>query len=52
MHLDNSTICAIATPPGNGAIALLRVSGDKAFNICDKLVIFKRNFCRLCRVVQ
>jgi len=42
MHLDNSTICAIATPPGNGAIALLRVSGDKAFNICDKLVIFKR----------
>lgn len=42
MYLDNNTICAIATPPGNGAIALLRVSGDKAFDICDDIVLFKR----------
>ncbi|HET7118430.1 MAG TPA: tRNA uridine-5-carboxymethylaminomethyl(34) synthesis GTPase MnmE [Hanamia sp.] len=33
----NDTIAAIATPPGIGAIGVLRVSGDKTFDIVQKL---------------
>ena len=33
----NSTICAIASAPGNGAIALIRLSGPEAFPICEKV---------------
>ena len=33
------TICAIATPAGSGGIAVIRVSGSKAIEICD--TIFK-----------
>lgn len=32
-----STICAIATPPGIGAIAIIRLSGNDAINICNKV---------------
>ncbi len=35
--LDQSTICAISTSPGMGAIAVIRLSGDKAVSIADKL---------------
>ena len=31
------TIAAVATPPGQGAIAVIRISGDTAFEICDKV---------------
>jgi tRNA modification GTPase len=31
------TICAISTPPGSGAIAVIRLSGAGAIPICDKL---------------
>lgn len=31
------TICALATPPGTGAIALIRVSGDDSFSIIDRI---------------
>ncbi|MZG30557.1 MAG: hypothetical protein F3741_07075, partial [Nitrospinae bacterium] len=31
------TITAIATPPGEGGIAVIRISGDKALNIASKL---------------
>lgn len=31
------TICAISTPPGTGGIAVIRVSGDDALGICNKL---------------
>jgi len=31
------TICAISTAPGVGGIAVIRVSGEQAFAICDKL---------------
>ena len=34
MHYD-STICALATPPGIGAIAIVRLSGEKAIEIAD-----------------
>ena len=33
----NTTICAIATSPGNGAIAVIRLSGNHAVSITDKL---------------
>ena len=35
--LDQLTICAIATSPGMGAIAILRLSGEKAFEIADSV---------------
>lgn len=35
--LNNTTICAIASSPGNGAIALLRLSGPQAFEITEKI---------------
>ncbi|MEO6219869.1 MAG: tRNA uridine-5-carboxymethylaminomethyl(34) synthesis GTPase MnmE [Ginsengibacter sp.] len=37
----DDTIAAIATPPGIGAIGVLRVSGDKAFEIIKQLFPFK-----------
>ena len=51
--LEHDTICALATPPGTGAIAVLRLSGPQALPIaraCSDLVrnIAARNayFCR------
>lgn len=35
--LDQSTICAISTSPGIGAIAIIRLSGSKAIIIADKI---------------
>ena len=35
------TICSISTPHGVGAIAMIRVSGETAFEITGKL--FKEN---------
>jgi len=35
--LDQSTICAISTSPGMGAIAVIRLSGEEAIFIADKL---------------
>ena len=37
--IDESTICAISTAPGTGAIAIIRLSGSEAVNICDKLFV-------------
>lgn len=34
---DDATICAIATAPGQGAIALIRLSGQDAISITDHL---------------
>jgi tRNA modification GTPase len=34
---DNDTIAAIATPIGEGAIAVIRVSGPRVFSITDKV---------------
>ena len=38
----DDTIVAIATPPGIGAIAMIRVSGDKALVIADKIFLAKK----------
>jgi tRNA modification GTPase len=32
------TICALSTAPGIGGIAVIRVSGPQAFEICDKIL--------------
>lgn len=36
---DEATICAIATAPGKGAIAVIRLSGEQAIEIGDALFI-------------
>lgn len=36
------TICSISTPMGTGGIAVIRVSGENSFEICEK--IFKSEF--------
>lgn len=40
MPMD-TTIAAISTPPGVGAVAMIRVSGPDTFSVCDR--IFKKN---------
>ncbi len=35
--IDNSTIAAISTPPGTGAIAIVRLSGESALKIADSI---------------
>lgn len=35
--LNNDTIVALATAPGMGAIAVIRLSGNNAFEICQKV---------------
>lgn len=35
--LDQSTICAIATSPGMGPIAIIRLSGEKAIGLTDEI---------------
>ncbi|HCL57895.1 MAG TPA: tRNA uridine-5-carboxymethylaminomethyl(34) synthesis GTPase MnmE [Spirochaetia bacterium] len=37
MEYRNETITALATPPGKGAIAIIRISGIKALNITEKI---------------
>ncbi|NQX93058.1 MAG: tRNA uridine-5-carboxymethylaminomethyl(34) synthesis GTPase MnmE, partial [Flavobacteriales bacterium] len=36
-YADNATICALSSPPGMGAIALIRMSGDKALDIAGRI---------------
>ena len=36
-QINNSTICAISTPPGTGGIATARISGPKAIEIVSKI---------------
>jgi tRNA modification GTPase len=38
MYSKEDTICAISTPPGKGAIAVIRCSGQDALTICDKII--------------
>lgn len=35
--METDTICAISTPRGSGAIAVVRVDGDEAFSITDQI---------------
>lgn len=38
----NDTIAAISTPQGTGGIGIIRISGEKAFGIADRLFVGKR----------
>jgi tRNA modification GTPase len=38
MYSSDDTICAISTPPGKGAIAIIRCSGPNALAICNKII--------------
>jgi len=39
-HISSKdTICALATPPGTGAIAIIRLSGADAFSILEKIFV-------------
>lgn len=44
-YIREDTICALATGSGIGAIAIIRISGSKAFNICNK--IFSKNIANV-----
>ena len=35
----SDTIVALATPPGQGALAIIRVSGPKSFPVVDEIFI-------------
>ena len=35
--MTEDTISALATPPGEGAVSCVRVSGPKALAICDRI---------------
>ena len=35
--VENSVICAISTPQGNGAIAVIRLSGNECIALCDSV---------------
>ncbi len=37
MEFQNNTICAVSTAAGVGGIAVIRVSGNEAFDVCDKI---------------
>ncbi|MBC1522152.1 tRNA uridine-5-carboxymethylaminomethyl(34) synthesis GTPase MnmE [Listeria aquatica] len=39
--MDLDTIAAISTPPGEGAIAIIRLSGDEAIQIADRIFYAK-----------
>ena len=39
MNDFSATICAIATPPGEGGIAVVRLSGPQAYEIAEKVFI-------------
>lgn len=39
MTTNNRTVAAISTPPGKGGVALIRVSGDDALKIADKVFL-------------
>ncbi len=41
--MSSNTICAISTAPGIGAIAVIRISGDEAISITDKLFRGKKS---------
>lgn len=40
-NLHTDTICALATPPGVGGLAVIRVSGPRAIEFCDQYFVGK-----------
>jgi tRNA modification GTPase len=46
----HETICAIATPPGMGAIAVIRLSGPEALPVCESVFMPKKNGLKISKV--
>lgn len=42
--LENDTIAALSTPPGEGALAVVRISGPEAWNVARKIFRGAREF--------
>ena len=45
-HNRLDTICAVCTPSGEGAIAVIRISGGCAFAVCERVLAFKNSWDR------
>ena len=45
--INNDIICAISTPQGNGAIAVVRLSGNESISLIDKLYLSPKEGKRL-----
>ena len=43
MQVEFDTICALATPLGKGAISVIRVSGNRAIESCDKFFCSRKS---------
>lgn len=56
--MEESTICAIASPPGQGAISLIRISGPETYRICGNLASninikgFNPYSIHLCKIIE
>ena len=37
--IENSTVCALSTPRGKGGIGVIRVSGEEALEITEKIIV-------------
>ena len=37
MNLQNDTICAVSSPPGTGAVGIIRISGTQAIDILNRV---------------
>lgn len=48
--INTDTICAIATSPGVGAIAVIRVSGSETFKICEKIFFPRKKNLKISQV--
>ena len=49
--ISNDTICAIATPHGMGAIAVVRISGPRAFPIVAELFQYKGKYLETSKII-
>jgi len=49
-HDKTETICALATPPGSSAIAIIRISGPKSIEVCEKIFTPKNKKIKLSKV--
>ncbi len=49
-HDKTETICALATPHGSSAIAIIRISGPKSIEVCEKIFRPKNKKIKLSKV--
>ncbi|MBC8489000.1 MAG: tRNA uridine-5-carboxymethylaminomethyl(34) synthesis GTPase MnmE [Bacteroidetes bacterium] len=49
-HDKTETICALATPHGSSAIAIIRISGPKSIEVCEKIFKAKNKKIKLSKV--